>query len=381
MKRGLLFILIAIFAIMSISCKNNDKNTTNLALETLNNIEVNLPEEDNVIEVVPEVEVEPETDEPEEVLVIDLENNFYSKLTGLEITEEQSQKRPVVVMLDNHYLARPQAGLSEADVIYEILAEGLITRYMAVFQSVDPALVGPVRSARPYFIEKALEFEPLYMHVGGSMQALADIKSYNMGDLDGLNIGGENYFRLDHKIYPSTYEHSMYASIENLRSLAEKRGYYTEVEFVGLPITPIFKSIEGSVAENIKIIYKQANSSDSVGYYIGYEYDEAQKNYLRYVNGEAHLDEESEIHLRADNILIQENTHIVLDEKLRKDIDIIGSGEGYYFNRGEMIEITWKKDSARGQTSYYKADGSELLLNPGITWVQVVPKGSEPIID
>lgn len=395
MKKILILGLSLLIMMSLLAC--NDKKSTNNIANAINSIETELPSEDNMVEpennsttsetetsAPIEEEVEPEVvDEPEEEPVeeIDPEGKFFSKLTGLELTEEQSKIRPVVVMLDNHYLARPQAGLSEADVVYEILAEGKITRYMAVFQSQEPELVGPVRSARPYYIEKALEFEPLYMHVGGSPQALADIKSYNMGDLDGLNIGGDKFFRLQHKITKETYEHSMYASIPKLRELAENRGYYTEVDFVGLPIHYQYKAIEGETAENVTIIYKAANSSDSVGYYIGYEYDEDSQSYLRYVNGQAHLDEESLIHLSADNIIIQENVHVVLDDKLRKDIDVIGSGKGYYFNKGEYINITWKKNSAREQTKFYRMDGSELLLNPGVTWVQVVPKGEVPQID
>ncbi len=110
-------------------------------------------------------------------------------LSGLWVPEELTVKRPVAVMIDNHYKARPQSGLSEAEIVYEILAEGRITRYMAVFQLNEPEKLGPVRSARSYYIDKALEYDPLYVHVGGSPQAFDDVVRLQMADMDGLASG------------------------------------------------------------------------------------------------------------------------------------------------------------------------------------------------
>jgi hypothetical protein len=175
--------------------------------------------------------------------------------------------------------------------------------------------------------------------------------------------------------------HNAYSSHDGIRKEGKRKGFYTEVDFAGMPITYQYTPIHGDEADQVEIVYKAISASDSVGYYITYQYDAEEKNYLRYVNGTAHLDEESDIHLRADNIIIQKVAHRVIDDVGRKDVDVIGSGSGYYINRGEVIALSWEKSDARGQTRYYKSDGSELLLNPGMTWIQVIPSGSEPKID
>ena len=155
-----------------------------LALTRDNDDNMNLEEEPTVSIIVPvTTEATNESVEPTTEAVV--YNAYYNVLTGKMTDVDFTTRRPLVVMLDNLYSARPQAALSEADVIYEILAEGLITRYMAVFYGDLPELVGPIRSARPYFVEKALEYDPYIVHVGGSMEALSDIKKYKMADIDG----------------------------------------------------------------------------------------------------------------------------------------------------------------------------------------------------
>lgn len=392
MKRVLLSILIVLIAVFAIGCKNNDKNSTNINIDAIDNIEIELPIVDNEEESNEESKDESENvedqgegtgeaviDEPVEIEPeeIDPEGKIFSKLTGLEISEEQSKVRPIVVMLDNHYKARPQAGLSDADVVYEVLAEGLITRYMAVFQSNQPDVIGPVRSARPYYIERALEFNPLYVHVGGSMAALGNIKDYNMADIDGLSVGGGVFYRTDHKNIP----HNMYSSNDGIRNEANRKGYYTEVEFAGMPISYQSYDLVGEPANHVTIHYKKTSSGDSSGYSIYYRYDEANKNYYRYVNSVEHLDEETKIHLTADNIIIQQASHKVLDDAGRREIKLVGSGNGYYINKGTVMAITWQKNNAYSQTKYYDNDGSEVTLNPGVTWVQVIPSGTSPYIE
>jgi len=383
MKKFIL-ILTVVLSLILVGCQGNDKNYTNNASNAIETIETNLPEEDNVEESTEtsnettETETTETTEETEVVQeTFDPEGKIFSKLTGFEITEEQSMKRPIAVMLDNQYKARPQAGLSEAEVVYEILAEGSITRYMAVFQAYEPEVIGPVRSSRPYYIERALEFDPLYVHVGGSMQALTDIINYDMADIDGLSVGAGVFYRTTHKNMP----HNAYSSHDGIRKEADRKKHRTEVEFAGMPISYETYELEGSLANHVTIQYKKPSSGDSLGYSIAFRYDEENKNYLRYVNGGEHLDEESKIHLRADNIIIQQTYHKVLDSAGRRAVTMIGSGNGYYVNKGQYVAITWEKKDLYGQTKYYLEDGSELILNPGVTWVQVIQTGMEPYIE
>lgn len=148
--------------------------------EKIETIEIELPEDELTVDDLEEVEP---------VEKVDLTGMAKGALTGVYVKEEKLGQRPIVAMLDNHYGARPQAGLKDADIIYEILAEGNITRYMAVFQSTMPENLGPIRSARPYYISRALEYDPYYVHVGGSEQAKKDIRNLNMADIDGLSSG------------------------------------------------------------------------------------------------------------------------------------------------------------------------------------------------
>lgn len=384
MKKMICVLLLAM-GILLVGC-GNDKNSTNVVTNDIDSIETTLPEEDNVVEsteneTTEEEVVEEETTETEEEVVeeeaFDPTGKIFSKLTGLEISEEESLKRPIVVMLDNHYKARPQAGLSDAEVVYEILAEGLITRYMAVFQKNEPDVIGPVRSSRPYYIQRALEFNPLYVHVGGSMQALTDIINYNMADIDGLSVGAGVYYRTSHKNMP----HNAYSSHDGIRKEADRKKYYTEVEFAGMPISYETYDLNGQDASKVTVQYKQPSASDSVGYFIAFEYDEEKAHYLRYVNGKKHLDEETDVHLYADNIIIQKAYHKTLDNAGRREITMVGSGDGYYVHGGRYLPITWKKSGTYEQTKYYFEDGSELILNPGITWVQVIKPSMEPYIE
>lgn len=291
-----------------------------------------------------------------------------SPLTGMPVEESVLEVRPSVVMLDNHYGARPQAGLSQADHIYEILAEGRITRYMAVFQSGSPSPVGPVRSARPYFIDRALEYDPYYVHVGGSMQAMTDIINLNMADIDGLSSGGSVFWRTRHKRIP----HNMYSSVEAIHKESQRKGYRQTGSFTGAEFSEETQSIGGEPAVYLKAVYKNPTSRDSVGYYIEFKYNEETGRYERFVNGKPHVDENDETPLCADNIIVQIAYHKVIDDEGRRRIDLIGQGKGYFITNGEKLEITWSKSDRYARTIYKDASGDEISFNPGVTWFQIV---------
>lgn len=146
----------------------------------------------------PEAPAEPVVPEPEPV------PEPGSLLNGLPLEEPLKIRRPIAVMLDNHIGARPQAGLAQADVVVEALAEGEITRYMALFQSRDPETIGSVRSARPYFVDLALGYDAYYVHAGGSPQALSDIVKKRVADVDSLHEGKATFWRRNHKKAPTT---------------------------------------------------------------------------------------------------------------------------------------------------------------------------------
>ncbi len=331
--------------------------------------EKGIAEQPTVNIVVPETteETTEQTEPTTETLVY---NEYYNVLTGQMTDVDFTTRRPLVVMLDNLYSARPQAALSEADVIYEILAEGLITRYMAVFYENLPAHIGPIRSARPYFVEKALEFNPYIVHVGGSMQALSDIKKYKMADIDGLASGA--FWRESHKKAP----HNMYSSSEVLLKDALRLKYNTHVDVSFLKFNETYTELEGNKASEISFVYKEPTQSDKIGYTTSYSYNEEDFLYYRYTNGNPHVDENDQIQLTCTNILVQYAKTQVIDNEGRLKIDLVGKGEGKYYTSGSYIDVVWEKSTPDSVTYFFDLEGEPLKLNPGVTWFQVMKTGS-----
>lgn len=275
--------------------------------------------------------------------------------------------RPVAVMLDNHAGARPQAGLKQAEIVIEALAEGNITRYMAFFFEGMPESVGPIRSARPYFIDRAMEFEAIYVHVGGSPKALSDIRKMKVSDLDGLTSTKQVFYRKSHKKTP----HNLYSSLKILRDESTRRKYDQGATFT----SEIYAAVDtipegGSPAEFIKLPYRKNDG----GYAVSYSYFSDLKVYQRYVNGKVHVDETDGTALTTKNILIQYVPTKVVDDAGRLDLELVGSGEGWWLTNGVKVPILWEKNSRTGYTTYSKTDGTPITLNPGNLWIQIIPK-------
>ncbi|GAB6109548.1 DUF3048 domain-containing protein [Fusibacter bizertensis] len=323
---------------------------------------------------VPETLIESTEQATDESTAAVYGDGHYDPLTGLYSENDLTSRRPFVVMLDNQYMARPQAALSEADIVYEILAEGLITRYMAVFYGNYPEHVGPVRSARPYFIEKASEFNPYYVHVGGSMQALSDIRKFQMADIDGLVSGA--FWREDHKKIP----HNMYTSSDSMLKDATRLGYTSTTPVSFLDFNKSFTIIDGKDASEITFVYKEPVKSDPIGYYTSYKYNDEKHLYYRYTNGEPHVDENTKEQLTCTNILVQYAKTTVLDSDGRLDVDLITSGKGKYYTAGKVMDITWSKESVEATTEFFDIQGNPIKLNPGVTWFQIMKIGKEETI-
>lgn len=299
----------------------------------------------------------------------------YNRLTGQMTEQDLSTRRPIAVMFDNFYSARPQAGLDKADIIYEILAEGLITRYMGIYYGEYPDHIGPVRSSRPYFVLKALEYDPYYVHVGGSTQALSDIRKYAVADIDGLTSGA--YWREKHKKAP----HNVYTSADALLKEAKRFGYKQNADFDFMSFYETFTENPGEKASEITFVYKEPTQADKIGYNTSYKYNDEEKVYYRYTNGKPHLDEDSKAHLSCTNILVQYANTTVIDSEGRLKIDLIATGKGRYYTAGVYEDVTWEKASANAPTFFFDKDGEMLVLNPGVTWIQVVKSGNVETIE
>jgi len=309
------------------------------------------------------VEVMEEHENEEQIIDSMEESKVPSPISGILTEKENIERRPIAVMLDNQSKARPQAGLDQAEVIYEILTEGWITRYMAIFLINEPELIGPVRSARSYFIDKAMEFDALYVHDGGSPQALADIVAFKIADISAQSRDKRIFWRENHKPRP----HNEYTNASAIRLAAAESGYREYGEFDHWQFNKKDLSIQGSALSYLEIPYHKT-------YVPSFRYDPEKNLYYRYINDSPHVDEVSQEHLSAKNIIIQYAETKIIDSEGRREIDLVGKGEGLFISLGEMKPIQWEKENRRALTRFYDMDGKEIFLNPGVTWIEVVPK-------
>ena len=297
--------------------------------------------------------------------------------SNLKIVDLNSKTRPYAVMINNLGVARPlQSGLQDAMIIYEMIVEGGLTRYMAVFQDQNTERIGSIRSARHYFLDYALENDAIYVHHGNSPQAAADFKTLN---IDRISVDASKTGWRDKSLNVST-EHTLFTSIAKLNNgLGNKRKTRNKDFLLNYSETPIDLSTkEGAIkANNIEITYSGSVKTS-------YEYDESAQNYKRSVNGKAHTDYVTKKQYTFKNIITYQVSNTSLNDgsgKDRQTLDNIRSGEGYYITNGYAIPITWSKSSRSSQTVYKYKDGTEIDVNDGNTFIQIQPKGKNLIIN
>ncbi len=290
-----------------------------------------------------------------------IEKEQLCPLTGLPIEADQYSLRPIAVMIDNMASARPQSGLQNADIVYEMPAEGGITRYMAIFHHLTADKIGPVRSARSYFIDKAMEFNAVYVHCGGSPEALKDIQTLRIDSLNELK-GEANFWRAKDRKAP----HNLYTSTTLAREVMDKKNISGENWSYKFNFADDFAIPDGGGAKNIVIDYKS-------NYKVGYQYDETKKIYFRIINGNKLKDKETGTEITTVNIIVERVSAKIVDSVGRLEISNIGTGKGYLITGGKQMEITWSKKDRQSKTVYTDLKGNPIVLNKGNTWIQVIP--------
>ncbi|MBI0580292.1 DUF3048 domain-containing protein [Neobacillus cucumis] len=287
---------------------------------------------------------------------------YYFPLTG-KGSQTETDSRAVAVMINNHPAARPQSGLNKADIVYEILAEGNITRFLAVFQSEKPKNIGPVRSARDYYIDLAKGLNALYIAHGYSPEAKKMLKSGYIDNLNGMVYDGTLFHRASFRVAP----HNSYITYDNILKGAKMNHYSMD------KTPPAFKflseedakKVTGADAKSVKISYYASGDFDCV-----YEYDPATGKYKRFQGGEQTVDLETKDPILLDNIFIVEAKHEVIDKKGRRTIDFQSGGKGYLVQMGKVHEVEWKNENGR---IVPMKNGEEVPFVQGKTWVNVVP--------
>ena len=295
----------------------------------------------------------------------------------LQIVDTNSTSRPYAVMINNINVARPlQSGLQDAYIIYEIIVEGGITRYMALFLDQDTERIGSIRSARHYFLDYALENDAIYVHHGQSPQAQSD---FSRLDVDRIVVDNSKTGWRDNTLNVAT-EHRLFTSIEKLNSgLGNIRTERDNDLLLNYSIDELdLSSYVGAIpANNVTIKYS--------GYITNtYEYDSESGVYKRFVNGEEHTDYVTKEQYTFKNIITYQVDNYTLNDgenKGRQDIENIGEGTGYYISGGYAVPITWEKSSRASQTKYYLESGEELVVNDGNTFIQIQPEGQTLTIE
>ena len=290
----------------------------------------------------------------------------------LKIVDEDSKTRPIAVMINNNHVAWPHAGLNDAYLAYEILAEGGITRIMALFKDKDTEKIGSVRSARPYYLDYALENDAIYVHYGWSDKAKSDISSLGVDNINGLTAS--SVFWRDSSLNKAT-EHTVFTSMEKINEYSKENGYDRDTD-KDLLLNYSVDEIDLSKRED-------AIKADTVfmkySYYTttSYEYDSEKKVYKRYMSDTPHVDAVTGDQYTFKNIIITPIETHTYDSYGRLELDNIGSGEGYFITLGYAIPITWSKDSRSSQTVYKNMDGEEIKVNDGNTFIQITPPSED----
>jgi hypothetical protein len=296
---------------------------------------------------------------PEQELAL-AENN----LTGLMTDEETAARRPVAVVINNLKKALPQSGVSKADIIYEVLAEGDITRLVAVFKDMSSEKIGPVRSARDYFLAFAFDNGAIFAHHGGSPAAYSLITRSSADNIDGM-YASDAFWRDPSRLsVAGMYEHSSYT---DGRRLVEKinNENYLNIATGDSPFN--FKDIEKTeVYQTIAITY-------SKGYVRRFEYDADSGLYLAFNGDDALIDEETGEQLSVANVIAQfAEMHVIQgDAAGRRAVRLTGDGKGFLFTNGFTSPLTWRKERLDDATMWFDGNGDKLTVSAGKTWINV----------
>ena len=283
--------------------------------------------------------------------------------------------RPFAVMIDNHSDAWPQSGLNQAYMVYEIIVEGGETRLMALFKGADLEKIGPVRSARHYFIDYAMENDAIYVHFGQSPQAQSDIKKYSIDDINGIAEDGTTFWRVKDKYAP----HNAVTSTEKLLESTKSKNYRTTSteESVLNYVVDEVNLEEGLAADTITIPHSDLQT-------VTYEYDKENKVYVRYARGEEQTDWDTDEPVTTKNIIITFCNNYTLSDsenKGRQGLRNIGTFDGYYITNGRAIQIQCIKNARDEKTIYQDMNGKEIQVNDGNTFVNICPTSADVEIE
>ena len=290
------------------------------------------------------------------------QQKYFAPYTGEEVKKEVLANIAVLAIVENSEPARPQSGINSADIVYETLAEGGTPRFIALFQSEDAQKLGPIRSARSYFLDISKEYNLPFAHCGGSEEALNAIKNENLMSMNEMS-NASTYWRDNERKAP----HNLYTSTEKLRELVKTKKYI-KAPTVQLKFDKHYWDNDKlSPANEVLLkINKFYNTS--------YTYKDGL--YLKSMDSVPSTNKEDTVPLAFKNIVVQITSIRTQADGLHLDIALVGNGDGYVISNGKFIKMHWAKKNVTSQTLLTDENGNSLPLNPGKTWWNIVDKST-----
>ena len=298
-------------------------------------------------------------------------NKIRSYLTGKWVDKSIGERRPIAVMLNNIEAAQPMSGTSKADVFYECVVEGSLTRMMGIFEDWDDLnKIGSVRSCRNYFVYYALEFDSIYCHYGQSAYAMPLLKQDFVNNLSGLSSEGDTvFYRTTDRVEP----HNAYASAKGIKKGIEMKGYDTNYSSDYKGKFTFAKDGETIVPDSDDA-YKATHVE--TGYLINkpwFDYNEKDGKYYRFQYGDKQVDGENNEQLAVDNVILQYSSWEQVDDKGYLGFDCHSGGYMTYITHGMARNGTWIRfDGDQGSVRYFDSEGKEIVINQGKTWICII---------
>lgn len=306
-------------------------------------------------------------DDSKETSAPAVEKTFTYPYTGEKSAQNINSKTPYMVIIENSKLARPQSGLSEADIVYETSAEGGIPRFLALFHKNTPDKIGPIRSVRPYFLTLAKEHALPIGHCGGSSDALSEIN--NDSALMSINemTNSKYYYRDTTRKAP----HNLYTKSELLLDSIKSKGFN--------PSSTAFFNYSENPLENAPESVNDFSVVTNRIYTTQYKFEN--NRYTKYMDDEIAMDANTNSPLTFKNVIVQKTDINLNSDGKHLDINLIGTGSGCLFVDGKKIDITWSKDSEYSKTKFYDSQGSEITLSPGNTIINIIDNNGNIVIN
>ena len=327
------------------------------------NIELNKEKEINTLKNTDSLKKTFNESNSEDYLDLEESTKIFSPYTGSLLEAESIDNIPFICIIENSRDARPQSGLSQADLIYETMAEGGIPRFLALFHKNSPEVIGPVRSVRPYFLDISKEYSLPFAHCGGSQEALLAIsKDDSLNSINEIK-NGTAFWRDKSRKAP----HNLYTSSSNIRNFIKDNSlkYSKENNF----------KFEDNALLNSNNYYSNINLKLSHYYTTSYKYING--FYEKYMDGKLSIDKNTGETLKFKNIIIQVTNMRLQSDNVHINVDLVGEGEGYLLTNGKIEKIHWRKDDLNSKTNLTFEDESSVTLSPGNTIWHIIDSNSK----